>query len=167
MNSNPHKSSLLDAMGIPQWTSRIAVAGSSVPEVEEQVTTGSPTGNIANIAISGDAASGWLWLTKEVVAEKEQRLLVDIQLAVDCRDGGMLAWADTTAVDLMTLSAVIQSELITRLVVFGSRQFQQLMTTDLKLTSLAKVETLPLAELEQSAAAKRQLWSDLKKLLIN
>jgi len=167
MNNSPQKSALLDAMGIPQWTSRIPDAGSPSPVTEEQAADQATAGNAEKVAISGHAASGWLWLTEDVVAEKERRLLIDIQRAVNCRDGGMLAWVDTHAPDSITLTAVIQSELITRLVVFGSRQFQELMTTGLKFTALAKVETLPLAELEQSPTAKRQLWSDLKKLLVN
>ena len=167
MNSNQQKADLLDAMGIPQWVSRGPAAGQSMPVAEEQLSAETQAGNVAQIIISGEAASGWLWLTEEAVTGKEHQLLSDIQLAVNCGDGGMLARADSSADDSMTLAAAIEAELITRLVVFGNRPFQELMSADLKLTSLAKVETLPLVDLEQSPTAKRQLWSDLKKLLVN
>jgi DNA polymerase III psi subunit len=83
MNSTQQKSDLLDAMGIPQWVSRGPAAGQSIPVTVEQLSDETQADNVAQISISGQAASGWLWLTEEAVTKKEQQLLSDIQLAVN------------------------------------------------------------------------------------
>lgn len=161
MSNNQTKTMLLEAMDIQQWLSREKVT-EETPAAEMAIAN-----NTVGIAVSvtGNADSGWLWLTEGPVSENEQNLLADIQRAVNCADGGLLAYADAVSTAVQPLELVLADKNIHRLVIFGKRSFQEEVLASLKQAPTAKISTLALAELAQTPTAKRQLWAELKKLL--
>jgi len=161
MSSNQTKAILLEAMDIQQWLSRETNA-EAAPTVDIAIAN-----NSAGIAVlvTGNADSGWLWLTEGPVSENEQHLLADIQRAVNCTDGGLLAYADATSIAARPLELIFADNSIHHLVIFGKHSFQEEVLASLKQVHMTKVSTSALAELAQTPTAKRQLWAELKKLL--
>ncbi len=175
MTDSKEKAALLEQMGIPQWLRRSTTEHSEasalvVDEIgdaisQPQVASSTDT---TNVLLSGNAASGWLWLLDKPISADVQGLLTDIQRSVGCKDGGLMAYPDAgTDSSAKPLAASIESELITRLVIFGNSQFQLDISAELTQAAVASVKTLPLEELQTSAAAKRQLWTELKNLLLS
>lgn len=148
---------LLEAMGIQQWHCRDIVAEVTSPA--DQVLVDSAIA----VLVAGNSSSGWLWLTEASVSEREQRLLADIQRAVNCNDGGLLAHVDATSTARL-LEIAINENKINRLVVFGKSDFQEQVKTSIEQTSVVQISTLTLSDLSQSPSAKRQLWTELKNL---
>ena len=175
MTDSNEKAALLEQMGIPQWLRRSATDHSQasalvVDGIGDAISQPQVAGGIdsTGVLLSGSATSGWLWLLDKPINADVQGLLADIQRSVGCKDGGLMAYPDTgTAAPANPLAASIESELITRLVIFGSPQFQLDISAELTQVAVASVKTLPLEELQTSAAAKRQLWTELKNLLLN
>ncbi|MCF6226419.1 MAG: DNA polymerase III subunit psi [Xanthomonadales bacterium] len=157
MSSSQEKAMLLEAMGIQQWHCRDAGAEVSSPADQALVD------NAVTVLVTGSSSSGWLWLTEASVSESEQRLLADIQRAVNCNNGGLLAHVDAASTARL-LEITVNENKINRLVVFGKSDFQEQVKTSIEKSPVVQISTLALSDLGQSPSAKRQLWTELKNL---